>query len=93
VLVAAGLFRVVFERDLRETAFRDDPTRLTQDVKHLLRQGLLERRTVAADHRGHAVAVLSLTGDGQRLLERHRGVVGGTAREQAPTVFRLAEGG
>ena len=87
VLAAARLFRVVFERDLRETLFRDDPTRLTQDVKHLLRQGLLERHTVAADHRGHTVAVLSLTRDGQRLLERHRGFVVHPARGRAPAAF------
>jgi hypothetical protein len=72
VLTAAGLFRVVFERDLQQTAYRDDPTRLGHDVRHLLRQGLLERHTIAADHRGRTVAVLNLTCEGQRLLEQHR---------------------
>ena len=86
ILAAAGLFRVVFERDLRETTYRDDPTGLAQDVRHLMRQGLLERHTVAAGHRGHAVAVLNLTRDGQRLLKCHRSVGVETRREPVPAV-------
>jgi hypothetical protein len=81
VLTAAGLFRVVFERDLQQTVYRDDPGRLGQDVRHLLRQGLLERHTIATDHRGHTVAVLNLTRDGQHLLERHRDVAHGARRD------------
>jgi hypothetical protein len=74
VLVAAGTFRVVFERDLQDTVYRNDSARLTQDVRHLVRQGLVERHSVAADRHGHAVAVLTLTRDGQHVLEQHRRV-------------------
>jgi hypothetical protein len=87
VLVAAGTFRVVFERDLQDTVSRDDSVRLTQDVRHLVRQGLLERHTVAADRKGNAVAVLTLTRGGQHLLEQHRRVSGADGREAAQAVF------
>ena len=88
VLTAAGIFRVVFERDLQETVYRDDPTRLAQDVRHLMRQGLLERHTVAADHRGRALAVLNLTRDGQRCWSDI--AQGGRAwRPRPPAVCRL----
>lgn len=72
LLVTAGIFRVVFERDLRDTAYRDTLARLGEDVRHLVRNGLLKRHTVAADHKGHAEAVLSLTREGQELLEDRR---------------------
>lgn len=72
LLVTAGIFRVVFERDLRDTAYRDTPVRLDEDVRHLVRNGLLKRHTVAADHKGRAEAVLSLTREGQELLEDRR---------------------
>jgi hypothetical protein len=85
LLTAAGLFRVVFERDLQPTPSRDDPVGLRQDVRHLLRQELLERHTVAADHHGRTVAVLSLTREGQRLLERHRALAD-DARHAPPHV-------
>jgi hypothetical protein len=72
VLTAAGLFRVVFERDLREGPYRGDDTRLRQDVAALTAKGLLQRRTVASDDHGHALGVLALTREGHALLERSR---------------------
>jgi len=86
VLTAAGIFRVVFERDLEQTGYRGDPTRLAQDVRHLMRQGLLERYTVAADHRGRALAVLNLTRDGHALLERCRQVAEPDDRDRRQSV-------
>jgi hypothetical protein len=71
-LVAAGSFRVVFERDLRDGPYRGDAERLTQDVKALRAQGLLDRRTIAIDEQGHSAGVLALTERGRALLEaRH----------------------
>jgi hypothetical protein len=87
VLIAAGTFRVVFERDLQETVYRDDSVRLTQDVRHLVRQGLVERHTVAADRTGNGVAVLNLTRDGQHLLDQHRRASIADGREAAQAVF------
>jgi hypothetical protein len=68
-LVAAGAFRVVFERDLRDGPYRGDAERLAQDIKALRAQGLLDRRTMAADDRGHSMGVLALTARGRALLE------------------------
>jgi hypothetical protein len=72
VLTAAGLFRVVFERDLREGPHRGDDNRLRQDVAALTAKGLLQRRTLACDGHGHGLGVLGLTRDGHALLERSR---------------------
>jgi len=71
-LVAAGSFRVVFERDLRDGPYRGDTERLAQDVKALRAQGLLDRRTIAIDEQGHSVGVLALTERGRALLETRR---------------------
>lgn len=58
-LVAAGSFRVVFERDLCGGLYRGDGERMASDVKSLCAQGLLERRTIAADDRGRSLGVLA----------------------------------
>jgi len=71
-LVAAGAFRMVFERDLRDGVYRGDAERLAQDVKALRAQGLLDRRTLAVDDRGHSMGVLALTERGRALLEARR---------------------
>jgi len=71
-LVTVGTFRVVFERDLQDGPYRGDAKRLRQDVAALTAKGLLQRRTVASDHKGHGMGVLALTREGQALLERHR---------------------
>jgi hypothetical protein len=71
-LVAAGAFRMVFERDLRDGIYRGDAERLAQDVKALRAQGLLDRRTLAVDDRGHSMGVLALTERGRALLEAQR---------------------
>jgi hypothetical protein len=68
-LVAAGSFRVVFERDLRDGPYRGDSVRLAQDVKALRAQGLIDRRTIARDEQGHSVGVIALTERGRAPLE------------------------
>ena len=81
VLTAAGLFRVVFERDVREALYRGDDKRLHQDVAALTAKGLLQRRTVASDDHGHGLGVLALTREGHALLERARTNTGTSWRE------------
>ena len=71
-LVTVGTFRVVFERDLQDGPYGGDAKRLGQDVAALTAKGLLHRRTVASDAKGHGMGVLALTREGQLLLERHR---------------------
>jgi hypothetical protein len=71
VLVVAGTFRVVFERDLadRDTS---DSVRLLEDLRHLERHGLVLRRDVPSDDSGHGERVVCLTNEGRALLEGHR---------------------
>lgn len=64
-LSTAGAFRVVSERDLRDTREAFDAR--DQDLRHLERQGLVERVPV----NGHERAV-TLTDRGRDLLDRHR---------------------
>jgi hypothetical protein len=80
VLVAAGTFRVVFERDLAD---RDssDFTRLSEDLRHLERHGLVMRRDVPSDDAGHRERVVCLTKEGRALLEGHRGDEPGDRRQ------------
>jgi DNA-binding PadR family transcriptional regulator len=62
----------VFDRDLREGRYRDDDDRLDDDLRSLVRQGLVESRTITADHHGHSMRVLALSDDGRDLLQDHR---------------------
>lgn len=64
-LSTAGAFRVVSERDLRDTRKAFDVR--DQDLRHLERQGLIERVPV----NGHERAV-TLTDRGRDFLDRHR---------------------
>ena len=64
-LSIVGSFRVVPERDLRDA--RDDFDRRDRDLRHLEREGLIER--LPLDGRDHVVA---LTDRGRELLERHQ---------------------
>jgi hypothetical protein len=72
VLVVAGTFRVVFERDLAE-AYAGDQDRLRDDLRNLERHGLVLRRDVPSDDAGHRQAVVCLTREGRELLEARRG--------------------
>jgi hypothetical protein len=71
ILVVAATFRVVLERDLAG-AYEGDVDRLRQDVKHLVGQGLLQRREIASDDAGHREAVLTLTPEGGAVLQAAR---------------------
>ena len=65
-LAAVGAFRVVAERDLRDTGGESGDPR-EPDLRHLRDEGLL--RFVALDGRERAV---TMTGRGHHLLEAHR---------------------
>jgi hypothetical protein len=65
-LATVGAFRVVAERDLRDSREESADTR-GPDLRHLRDEGLM--RFVALDSREHAV---TLTGRGHHLLEAHR---------------------
>jgi DNA-binding MarR family transcriptional regulator len=80
VLVAAGTFRVVFERDLADRDSRDS-ARLSEDLRHLERHGLVMRRDVPSDDAGHRERVVCLTKEGRALLDAHRGDEPGDRRQ------------
>jgi hypothetical protein len=71
-LETLATFQIVFDRDLREGRYRDDDDRLDDDLRSLVRQGLVESRTITADHHGHSMRVLALSDDGRDLLQDHR---------------------
>jgi hypothetical protein len=64
-LETLATFEVVFDRDLREGRYRDDDERLEEDLRSLTRQGLVESRTIAADHEGHTIRGFALSEAGR----------------------------
>jgi DNA-binding MarR family transcriptional regulator len=64
-----GKFRVVPEDDLARFGYRGNRTQMESDVRSLSRQGLVERHMIEG-HSSYSTKVLTLTKDGQRLLER-----------------------
>lgn len=63
-------FRVVVTGDLASVSAGE--RRLSQDLKSLERQGLVEQRSVAQLRSGRVADVVSATAQGQALLDSHR---------------------
>jgi len=68
-LTDIGKFRVVPEDDLARFGYQGNHARMESDVRSLTRQGLVEQRSIEG-HASYSTKVLTLTKDGQRLLER-----------------------
>src|SRR5258708_30490592 len=68
-LTDLGKFRMVPADDLARFAYRGDRSHMESDVHSLSRQGLIEQRSIDG-HSSYSTRVLTLTKDGQRLLER-----------------------
>jgi hypothetical protein len=68
-LTDAGKFRVVPADDLARFGYQGNRARMEGDVRNLARHGLVEQRTIEG-HSSYSTKVLTLTKDGQRLLER-----------------------
>jgi hypothetical protein len=64
-----GKFRVVPEDDLARFGYQGNYTQMESGIRSLTRQGLVEQRTIES-HSSYSTKVLTLTKDGQRLLER-----------------------
>ena len=75
VLQTLATFRVVFERDLSMAEYRHRHWQMARDVRALDRQGLVERKEVAADRTGRHVRAVTLTPAGRALVERHASAV------------------
>jgi DNA-binding MarR family transcriptional regulator len=61
----------VFERDLSIAEYRHRHWQMARDLRALDRQGLVERKEVAADRTGRHVRAVTLTPAGRALVERH----------------------
>ena len=69
-LTEVGRFRVVAVEDLADFGYAGDRPRMDSDLRNLARQGLLQRRGTSALKR-ESQHVLTLTKQGQDLLQRH----------------------
>ena len=70
LLERAARFRVTLTADLKADA--GGTARVDDDVRSLVRQGLLAERTITRLHDGSRASVVSATPFGQRLLDTHR---------------------
>ena len=69
-LTQVGKFRVVGVEDLTTFAYNGDRERMESDLQSLSRQGLVEQRGTSPLKK-ESRRVLTLTGQGQRLIRRH----------------------
>jgi len=72
VLDTLATFRVVVERDLVDDVYSGHRARMGKELSSLESQGLVARRELAADRSGHHVRILTLTREGQTLVQYHR---------------------
>jgi hypothetical protein len=77
-LTEVGKFRLVATEDLAKHAYAGDRSRMDNDLRNLIQQGLLERRETSV-FKKESRQVLTLTKNGQRLLRRYNFV----AQDQA----------
>jgi hypothetical protein len=71
-LRTVGTFRVVAESDLVRDA--GDHKTMRNDLRHLVEEGLLDRKTGMVNH--HPTRLITLTAEGKALVDRHRDVTG-----------------
>jgi hypothetical protein len=67
-MVEIGKFRIIAMEDLREFAYQGDKTRMRPDTENLLRQGLVQMKSVPHEETGSR-RLLALTRAGHRLLK------------------------
>jgi len=66
-MVEVGKFRAIAMEDLREFAYGGDNTRMNPDVENLIRQGLVQMKTIPHEEKGSR-QLLALTKPGHRFL-------------------------
>jgi len=76
VLSDVGRFRTVAVRDLAHARYGGRGSLLERDVKRLVADGLLERRTMVLDSRGRTATFLALTKRGKASVKRPSTVEG-----------------
>ena len=77
-MVELGKFRAIAQEDLAEFAYAGDKARMRPDVENLLRQGLVELKSIPHEEMGSR-QLLTLTKNGHRLLEEKRSAGKGQA--------------
>lgn len=70
-MLEVGKFRVLASEDLREFAYDGDRTRMRPDVENLIRQGLVQMKSVPHEEKG-ARHLLALTKTGHRFLTQSK---------------------
>lgn len=70
VMWDVGRFRVVAAKDLVASRYGGQESLLNRDLKHLLAEGLVERRVVPVNSRGATITVLALTQRGKAAAKR-----------------------
>lgn len=70
-MVELGKFRAIAQEDLAEFAYASDKARMRPDVENLLRQGLVEIKSIPHEEMGSR-QLLTLTKNGYRLLKKTR---------------------
>jgi hypothetical protein len=70
-MVEVGKFRAIAQKDLTEFAYDGDKGRTRPDVENLIRQGLLQMKSVPHEEEG-ARQLLTLTKSGHRFLTENR---------------------
>lgn len=70
VLWDVGRFRVVAAKDLVASRYGGQESLLNRDLKHLLAEGLVDRRVVPVNSRGATTTVLALTRRGKATVKR-----------------------
>jgi hypothetical protein len=69
-MLELGKFRVIAQEDLAKFAYTDDKNRMRPDVENLIRQGLVQGKSVPHEEKGSR-QLLALTKAGHRFLTRH----------------------
>jgi hypothetical protein len=70
-MVEVGKFRVIAQEDLTEFAYGSDKGRMRPDVENLVRQGLVQMKSIPHEEKGSR-QLLTLTKSGHRFLTENR---------------------
>lgn len=70
-MVEVGKFRAIAQEDLSEFAYGSDKDRMRPDVENLIRQGLVQMKSIPHEEKGSR-QLLTLTKAGHRLLTENR---------------------
>ncbi len=79
VIAEVGKFRTLDQEDIERVFYRSNPKQFRADLDHLVKQGLLIRRSVTIGKNGEFRHVAVLSKRAKRLIQQHRIVSDGQA--------------